>query len=745
MNDQTSKINNQVDEDEIDLLDLFRTILNGKWVILLFTILAIVLAFIYAFGKAPIYRADALLQVETKKSGIPGLEDIAGLGGDDTSVGTELELIKSRKILGEAVKGLSLDIVVTPKRIPLIGNLHKKFISPNKLSKFTPISESVDTFTGKYAWSNEDISISRLDVSSDLLNKGLTIKVLPNSTFQISYEDKIILQQGSVNQNITSDDGSLEINVGSLNALADTEFNLTKLSSLRAIEKLQKSIQASEKGKKTGIISLKLEGKNKNIIVKTLDNISKTYIKQNKSRSAEEASNALNFLEEQIKPVEEKAAIAEASLKKYRTNNQTADMSVETLGVLELVSDIDTELQKLSLKRDELKLKYTSNHPVIQSLTAQEAQLEARKKDTLSKIKKLPETQQQLLKLEGDYKVANTVYLDLVNNIQEFKIAKASTVGNAYIVDTAVVHDKPVKPKKPLILALGALLGAMLGTLVVFLQKALHQTINDPEKLENHTGLPVYATVPLTKAVEVVGGLNSKRQKKLLAREKPNDSSIESLRSLRTSLHFALLESKNNIVMITGPSPGIGKSFISSNFAAVIAASEQRVLLIDADMRKGYLHKLLERPMSPGLSELISGKATLQDAVHSVEVNNKSLDIITRGQTPPNPSELLMHSSFEKLLKVVSDKYDLVLIDTPPVHAVTDPMIIGLHSGVIFMVVRSDQHGMKEIEHAVSRLSQNGVETKGFIFNGFVQKKGANSYGGYGYQSYYGDYKSDKD
>jgi len=281
--------------------------------------------------------------------------------------------------------------------------------------------------------------------------------------------------------------------------------------------------------------------------------------------------------------------------------------------------------------------------------------------------------------------------------------------------------------------------------LLVFIRKALHQTINDPEKLENHTGLPVYATIPLTKAVEVIGGLKSKRQKKLLAKEKPYDPSIESLRSLRTSLHFALLEAKNNIVMITGPSPGIGKSFISSNFSSVIAAGEQRILLIDGDMRKGYLHKLLERPMSPGLSELISGKATIDEAIHTIDIKGKTLDIITRGQTPPNPSELLMHSSFEKILNEVSGMYDLVLIDTPPVHAVTDPMIIGLHAGVVFMVVRSNQHGMKEIEHAVSRLSQNGVETKGFIFNGYVNKKGANGYGGYGYQSYYGDYKSDKD
>ena len=746
MNDQTNNTVQQTDDDEIDLLQLLGTLSDGKWIILIFTLLSTISALVYALGTTPIYKADTLLQVETKKAGIPGLEDLTALSGDDTSVGTELEIIKSRKILGEAVSSLNLDIVVEPKRVPLFGNLSKRFFSNDGLGKFPSISESIDSVTNKYAWSNEGITIARLEVPGHLLNKRLTLTVLASGTYSISYEDKVLLESGKVNQMMSSLEGGLLINVSSLRALQNTEFSITKLSKLNSITQLQSRIQASEKGKKTGIISLKLEGKNKNTIVNTLDLIASTYLQQNKSRSSEEASNALQFLEEQIKPVEEKADIAEANLKKYRINNQTADMSVETQAVLAVVADIDTELQKLSLKRNELIEKYRPNHPVIQTLSSQENQLKARKKQTLSKISKLPETQQQLLKLEGDYKVANAVYIDLVNNIQEFKIAKASTVGNAYIIDAAVAYGKPVKPKKPLILALGALLGAMLGALVVFIRKVFHQTIDDPEKLENHTGLSVYATIPLTRAVELTGGLKKdKQQKSLLAKDAPNDPAIESLRSLRTSLHFALLEAKNNIVMITGPSPDIGKSFVSSNFAAVIAASEQRILLIDADLRKGYLHKVLNKEAGPGLSDLISGNAKLADVIHKIDLGDKTLDVITRGQIPPNPSELLMHSHFGKYLKLLSTRYQLILIDTPPIHAVTDPMIIGKHAGVVFMVVRSDRHSMKEIEHAVARMTQNGIDTKGFIFNGFVPKKGANGYGGYGYQSYYGEYAAKPD
>ena len=746
MNNQVnSSTANQNDEDEINLLELINTIVSGKWVIALSTLFALSLAIIFAFGQQPIYKSDALLQVEKKKAAIPGIDDITGLGGNDASVGTELEIIKSRKILGDAVDELKLNIIAYPNRVRLLGNFYKSFFNKKSINKPPAIWEKFDNLISPYAWGNESIQVSRLELNKNMTNEKLTLISNGDNTYEVFLNEKFLLK-GKVGHFAKSNETSLKINISELIALKGTTFTLIKLSKLRATATLQKTIKASEKGRRTGIIRLSLEGSNKKLIASTLDRISNTYLNQNKSRSSEEASSALKFLKEQIKPVKERSEIAEANLKTYRTNNQTADMSMETRAVLDVVSGIDTELQKLLLRKDELGQKYTINHPTIRSITSQEKNLNQSKTRTLAKISKLPETQQQLLKLEGDYKVANSIYIELLNNIQEFEIAKASSVGNVYIIDPAVAHDHPVKPQKTRILAIGGLLGALLGTLIVFIRKAFHRTVHNPEKLEEATGIPVYATVPLAKTVKLTSGLNKKKQqqKSLLAIDNKSDPAIESLRSLRTSLHFALLEAKNNIVMITGPSPGIGKSFISSNFAAVIASSEQRVLLIDADMRKGYLHKLLTEKVSPGLSELISDKSTLEETIRTVQVGENTMDIITRGQTPPNPSELLMHSRFGELLNKLSSDYDLILIDTPPVHAVTDPTIIGKHSGVVFMVCRSDQHSMKEIEHAVTRLAHNGIDTKGFIFNGYVAKKSTYGYGGYGYHSYYGDYTSDK-
>jgi len=739
MSEKDSVSSNQSSQDdEIDLLELLYTILDGKWLISFFILIATVISIIYAYGQVPTYKGDTLLIVETKQASIPGLGELAGLGGGggDTSVGTELELIKSRKILGSTVDELKLDIITYPERVYLLGHFYQHFFSLNEAKKITSGWDWLDSQISQYAWGNEFISISRLEVSDDLLNKPLRLVLKQDDFYEVFYEEKLLLK-GQIGQAERSANGKVRMYVAELVGLPGTSYIVLKKSKLTAIKDLQKSISVSEKGKKTGVINLSLQGSDKKLILDSMEHISRAYISHNKSRGSEEASKALKFLEEQIKPVKRDADKAEARLSQYRTANQTADMSMETQGVLALAAEIDTELQKLSLQRDELGLKYTANHPSMKVIISQQEKLKQRKKKTLSKISSLPKKQQDLLKLERDFKVTNTIYHDLLNNIQEFKIAEASSVGSAYVLDTPVVYEEPIKPKKPLILALGFLLGAMLGVLFIFLRKALHQTVDNPETVEEVTGIPVYATVPLSKAVKLTRVIKSrKQQKSLLAIDNDNDPSIESLRSLRTSLRFALLESKNNIVMITGPTPGIGKSFISSNFAAVLCSTESRVLLIDADMRKGYLHNLFSVGISPGLSSLIVKNHTVEEAIQTVKIGNKSLDIITRGKTPPNPSELLMHDSFKELLTKLSGMYDLILIDTPPVHAVTDPTIIGAFAGVTFMVVRHEQHTMKEIEHAVNRLSHTGIKTNGFIFNAHVAKKNR-----YGYNSYYGEYK----
>jgi tyrosine-protein kinase Etk/Wzc len=278
---------------------------------------------------------------------------------------------------------------------------------------------------------------------------------------------------------------------------------------------------------------------------------------------------------------------------------------------------------------------------------------------------------------------------------------------------------------------------------VVFLRKSLHQGIDNPEVIEKRLGLSVYACIPHSKLqkqlYEVMHASKGTREaNSLLALSDSSDLAIESLRSLRTNLHFGLMDAKNNIVMLTGPAPDIGKSFVSANFCQVLADSGQRVLLIDADLRKGHLHEYIGGHRESGLSDVIGGKITLADAVQKKEISDIGFGLLSTGALPPNPAELLMNARFGELLKEASEQYDLVLVDTPPVLAATDAVIIGKHAGTTFLLLRAGHHPLREIQQTLRHLEHGGIEPNGAIFNDMPERQG---YGSYHYQY---AYKSDQ-
>ena len=738
-NNHLLKIHQETD-DEIDLVELVNTVINGKWLIIFLAITAFVISYLYAHSLSSSYKADSLLRVESQKSTIPNIEELASWNRDENVAGTEIEMIKSRKVLGKAVEDLKLDIIAQPKKLRHFSNLFNRFFSSSDTQKPPSLWGNFDKWSNKYAWSNEKITVDQLNLPPEWKDTSLTLISKHNDNFILKYEDDVLLT-GTVGRISHSEDRSMSILISTLIGTPGTEFTVSKTSKRIAIQSLQNRIQIEEKGLKnyyTGMVSLSLTGSDENKIKNILDTVATTYVDINKSRVAEEATNALKFLEEQLKPVKKQLLEAEANLSHYRVENQTANLSYETNSVLNAIVDIDTELQKFSFSKNQIQQRFTPDHPKIQTIESQEYQLKRKKQENQKKIAKLPLAQQTLFRLERDINVSNSMYIDLLNKIQEFKIAEASTIGNASIVDRAEIDGSFIPHNKRMIMALGLLLGAMLGIGIIFLRHAFRQTIDNPEKLEQSLGVPVFATIPLTKKVKLSGNFNSKnrKQKTILALDHPSDPAIEGLRSLRTTLHFALHEAKNNIVMFTGSSPFIGKSFISSNFSAISAMAGQRVLIIDADMRKGYLHELTNTKVTPGLSELITEKAELEDTLQIIKVGDNYLDLITCGQKPPNPSELLMHDKFSKILETLSVLYDLIIIDSPPIHAVTDPIILANHVGVVFMVVRAGKESTKEVGHAISKLTLNNIETKGVILNGYVPEKSK-----YGYGSYYGEYK----
>ncbi|HEL2978669.1 TPA: polysaccharide biosynthesis tyrosine autokinase [Stenotrophomonas maltophilia] len=723
----------QDDSDEIDLRQLLGTLIDHKWWIAGITGAFLVAAAAYALLATPVYRADAIVQVESKVPSLPGLSDLSqslGIGTGSAEATTEIALITSRAVVGSAVNAMRLDIEVEPNRFPVLGGYFAR-----KAERSAPDALADVRFgMSRFGWGGEKLDVFQLDVPRSLIAQPLTLIVGDNSSYELFDEDENLLVKGSVGK-VASGKG-VTMQVAEIRAHPGMRFQIVRQRHLSVVNELQKKVSVSESGKDSGILTLAYENSDPDVAQNFLQQVAQAYVRQNVERNSAEASAQLTFVKEQLPNVRNQVDAAQKALSAYQTRANSVDLTLQTKGLLDQEVAVETSIQQLRLQQAEMDRKFTRDHPAYQALMRQIGDLEARKNGFQGQVKQLPEAQQELLRLSRDLQVSNEMYTAMLNQAQQLDVARAGTVGNVRIVDAAEVDaTNPVKPRKGLIVLVGTLLGAFLSIGLVLLRQLLNRGVEDPSQIEE-IGLPVYASIPVSPGQQsdsVRGKFRADGKLHLLAVKDPADLAVEAVRSLRTSLHFARLEAKNNIVLISGSSPNAGKTFVSSNLAAVIAQAGQRVLIIDADMRKGTLHKALGATQTPGLSDVLVGKATLETAIRTVP-GLDSLSFISRGDVPPNPSELLMHRNFTELLETVEKQFDLVIIDTPPILAVTDAAIIAHHAGTCLLVARFGLNQPKELALARKRFEQNNVQLKGAIFNAVERR--ATGYYSYGYYEY---------
>ncbi|WP_241618716.1 polysaccharide biosynthesis tyrosine autokinase [Rosenbergiella epipactidis] len=708
------------DSDEIDLGRLIGELLDHKKLIIAITAIFTFLAIFYALFATPIYQADALVQVE-QKQGNSILSNLSQMLPDSQPVSApEIALLQSRMILGKTVDDLNLQAQVTQKYFPIFGKGWARL-------------------TGNHPGS---VIVSRLYVANQAgKTPELTLTITDKNNFRITGGGYNL--SGRTGEAVQANGLSLKID--SIDANKNDEFALNYISRIDAIDGLKQSFSAADQGKDTGMLNLTITNANPALAQSELQSISENYLAQNIARQAAQDSKSLEFLERQLPEVRGQLDQAEDKLSAYRKKSDSVDLNLQARSALDQIVNVDNQLNELTFREAEVSQLFTKDHPTYIALLEKRKTLEQEKAKLNKQVSSMPATQQQVLSLSRNVESGRAVYMQLLNRQQELSIAKNSAIGNVRIIDDALTAAKPVKPKKSLVVLIGMVLGLVISIGLVLLKIFLRRGIESPEQLEEF-GINVYASVPVSEWMtkQQVKGLGSRKNKQkenlsYLALDNPADLAIEAIRSLRTSLHFAMMEAQNNILMISGASPYAGKTFVTTNLAAVIAQGEQRVLFIDADMRKGYSHQIFQQPLEPGLSDILAGKVGIDAAVKSL--GDAKFDIISRGKTPPNPSELLMHSRFSQLLNWASENYDIVLVDTPPILAVTDAAIIGRYVGTTLLVARFEENTAKEMEVSIKRFEQSGINVKGCILNGVVKK--ASSYYGYGY-SHYGYSYDDK-
>lgn len=728
-NDNTSNSDN----DEIDLMALLLALLRGWKTILFFILLGLVIGILYSRYVNPTFRSDALIQIDEKSSGLPALgENISDLlGTENSKAQTEAELIRSRMILEPVVDKLHLRIKLADLEVSAID----KIVSDRTHTQInSPEGVALKTTEGQ-------VRISEFNVSQGYLNKPFTLSregadfVLTNG-----FDDF----KGKLNQpqKFSGVDGQIHITVNDLPTDNHT-IRITKQSLQTTTDDINKSLSVVEKGKQTGIIELSMTGANQQQTSMILKDIILSYIGQNQSRGSEETTKTLKFMETQIPLLKKKLEDAEGVFNEFRKKYGTIDVSKEAELLLTENSNIDVQLNELKLKKADLTTYYTEEHPLVIQIDEQLKVLNDRKQTIDSTIAGLPELQREFLKLSQDTEINREIYLTLLKNYQQLQIAKAGQLGFARIIDLPISTYKAIAPKKLLITILAALLGAILGSMLVLIKNMLRNVVKDPERLEAKTGVPVVATVPRSPLLTRLRQ-NKKAPNRLLAYVDNNSLSYEAIKSLRTNLMFGMpvqgrAGQRAKVILITGESPGVGKSFISSNLTEVFAQLDKKVLIMDADMRLGELHKMFSMSQDNGLGDYLSqdvshlskDNALVSKVFADQEVNNlasfihptgiDNIDFMPRGQHPRNPASLLANGSFDHLMTELNLHYDYIIIDSPPILAASDAMILSQYADKVLMVARYDKSIEGQVVYAINQMNKANIKVDGIILNDVQQ------------------------
>ena len=688
----------EFDEDGLDLGQMLSVLIESRWLIIGITLAAFSVGILYNFLATPVYEADGLLQVELKKSGI-GTLDANALFEDDTSINTEIEILLSRMVLGAVVDKLKLDISATPDYLPVIG-----------------------AALARRAYEDERnaIQVDTLDVPEYLIGWPLQLVAESADSYRLTSPDGDLSLNGLVGEAASASyyGEPVSIFVSELRANKGDTFEIERLSRLYAIESLKGSLSIQERGYGSGILEISLEGTDPEKVSQQVNEIANVYVRKNVERKSAEAEKTLEFLDAQLPFVKQDMEAAEVAMNTYRLEKGSVDLPLETQAILEVIVSVEGERNKLKQERDKVTQSFTPAHPTVIALDKQIERQNIELAELNNQIRDLPNTQQRVLRLVRDVAVNTELYTALLNTAQELRVVKAGTVGNVRVVDAAVPRYNPVKPRKLLVLLASLVLGGVIAVATAITRKALTGGVADPDVIEKRVNIPVYATIAHSKRQSrLYKDLQSKNANHaILAVDSPNDVTIESLRNLRTAMHFGMAYAvKNNCIMITGPSPSVGKSFVSVNLAAVLTSNDKKVLLIDGDMRRGHIHKYLGIERENGLADLIAGEIEIEQALHQTTV--KGLTIMPAGKVPADPSELLQHRRFAECLNELKPGFDHIVIDSPPILAVTDATIIGQLVGATMMVLKSGAHPMREIQLSVKRLHQAGVKLNGLLVN----------------------------
>jgi tyrosine-protein kinase Etk/Wzc len=706
------------------------TLYQSRGTLVIVTALFSLVGGAYALLARPVYQSDILIQVEENQgdgSTKNALADLSQVFAVKTAASAEIEVLRSRMIVSRAVDATQLYIDAAPRYFPVIGQWISTHLDVSRWSDW-----------GGYAWGDEAITVARFDVP-DRLHGAPFILVLKEGG-EYTLRHKGVDLSGEVGHNLHADlpGGSLDLLVSAIDARPGATFKLVRNSELAAIQGLQASLMISEKGKESDVIGVALEGSDPVKTSAILNAIGAEYVRQNVNRTQEEAEKSIEFLNQQLPSLKAQLEKAENDFNTYRSKHGAVDLSVESTALLQSSVQAQSRIADLQQQRAHLMARFTPDNPAVIAIDGRLDEAQKALAELTEQTRKLPPLEQSVLRLQREVQVDTTIYTNLLNTKEQMSLVKAGKVSNVRLIDKALPPESPIRPKRALVLVAASLTGLFVGVAIVLLKRRLNSSIAVADEIEGGTGLTVYAAVPRSRMQQTLTRrlpASPSGAGAVLAQTATFDAAVESLRSFLSALEFVLRDTDNRVVLLAGPTPVVGKSFVSVNLAALLGSSGKRVLLVDADLRRGSLNRHVGVPSSPGITDVVNGDA-YEHAVH--ELVMPGVDFVANGGFVPNASELLRHDNFARFVQWANGAYDVVLIDAPPILPVADSGIVANLAGTVFLVARFGVTSVSELRESVRRFEQIGVPIRGVIYNDVTSRPGkyGSEYAAYGYASY---------
>ena len=711
----------------IDLTHYWNVIRRQAKKIIALSVVVTVIAVLVALVMTPVYRSTVTILIEAEEAKILSIEEVYGLSGQSSEYFlTQFEILKSRELARRVVRDLNL--VNSPEFNPYHEANEKSFSLKSMLfgEGEPPTEEQIFEKTTDSFWSAVTVSPVRktqlVKVSVDAKSADMAAKAanaLAQAYIESQLEAKVNLTQQAA--------GWLSDRLGGLKEkLDDSERKLQKYREDNNLVDLQ------------GVSTL---------VSKEIDQITQSLVSARTKRiELEGAYKQLRSLDDtSYENLSSMPAIVNNPLVvRLRESETEAELKVSELSkrygplhprMIAAQSDLTAVRESMHVQMSRIANSIENDFKVART---KEQSLQQALEEAKVRARGLNRTEFQLNEYTREVESNRNLYDTFFNRIRETTATGDLQTANARVIDPAVTPKLPVKPNKKLIVVLAMVVSVMFGVALAFLLDALDSTIKNAGDVDRKLGVSLLGLLPLVKRKkEDVPESDVQADSLVRAFSQNMDGSFtEAFRTLRTSLTLAGLEHPANVLLVTSSVPGEGKTTTSTNLAEAFGQME-KTLLIDADMRRPTVAKKLALTGNGlGLSSAVAYPDTLEECIHHVE--ELGIDVMSSGPVPPNPLELLASKNFRHLLDTLKERYQRIIIDSAPMHAVSDALYLStLTDGVVY-VVKADSTKDKLVKSGVDRLSDSNARVLGIALNQVNVEKEAR-YGDH-YSSYGGAY-----